>query len=478
MHVHLIWDDTALTMAPCPQALRRILTIREKDLDGKKTIQLWTEVGELQGQMVCMTYQGFWKMVQEKCHELGWTTEISDRRRPFPKPRIDLTGGFRFSQGVSLANALMQDKSGLIGWPTRYGKEYAIMNICRAYPMSRTVITAPGADLVRQLYAAAKRSLPERKIVMLGGGSSKRIQSDDLTICSMDSLHLCDFTGTDLLIPDEVHAIATNTRIPNFNAFTRARRLGVGATLKGRFDQRDNVIQGLIGPVLSEITYRQAVAEGAICPIVVVAIPVTFDPFFSKWRPHAMKVVMWQNPKVAWICRLLCDEMLPADWQTLLFIKNEDSANFFHQALSNCRWPVAMAKLLTTSGRKLMTQEIKDSTHMRVLCSDIYVQGMTFSDMRALVNLGGGGPYTSVIQKPGRLAEIRPDLKKRHGVMVDFFPRVSRISTRLPADAQAWWGPVKDGENRLKVYHETGYDVRMCETLEDVRKTMKELTNA
>jgi len=365
------------------------------------------------------------------------------------------------------------DKLFLLGDFTVTHNTPVLLNTCRAYPGLRTVITAPGRDLVRQLAADVKKWLPERRVKVLGGGSSTRYQGDDITVASMDSLHKCDHTGTDLLIADETHAIATDTRIPGINSFTRARRIGLGATLKGRFDQRDLIIQGLIGPVLAERTYREAVAEGAICPIVVVCIALTFDPFYSNWRNHAMERVLWQNPRVAWITRLLCDELLPPDWQTLLFIKNQASAEYYHTALSNCRWPVAMAKLLTGGQRKTLTQEIKDSVHQRVLCSDIYVQGMTFSDLRALINLGGGGPYTSVIQKPGRLAEIRPDLNKKFGLMIDFMPRVSRTS-KVPA--QAWWGPIKDGENRLRVYHETGYDVRWVHTSNELKALMKELT--
>ena len=477
MNVHLIWDDTALTICPCPRALQKILTFRQKELEGKKeTIHLFTAVGELQGQPVCMTYQGFWKIVTDECTRLGWTVTLLDKRLPFPNPKLHLMGGFRASQQRLTTDALLKNRSGVIEAPTRYGKAICLANVCRAYPDRRTVIALPGQDLVRQLTRELKLWLPERRIKMIGGGTGTRVPSDDLTVCGSDSLHHCDLTGTDLLLGDEIHTIATDTRIPLFNAFTRARRIGFTATRKGRFDQRDLVPEGLFGPVLSEITYREAVAEGAICPIVVVAIPITFELFYCTYRPLAMRRVLWENPKVAAVTRQLCDEFIPPDWQTLLFIRNEASADYFANALSNCRWPVAMAKLLTTMGRRNLTQEVKDSVHMRVLCSDIYGQGMTFSDLRVLVNLGGGGPYTQALQKPGRLAEIRPDLNKKYGVLVDYFPQPAHFFTRLPADAQAWWGPVKDGENRLAVYQDIGYEIRWARTMRQVRDVMKDLT--
>lgn len=39
--------------------------------------------------------------------------------------------------------------------------------------------------------------------------------------------------------------------------------------------------------------------------------------------------------------------------------------------------------------------------------------------MRALINLFSGGPYTSVVQKPGRLAEIRLDIGTPLDLMFD-----------------------------------------------------------
>lgn len=351
-----------------------------------------------------------------------------------------------------------------------------LINIARCFPDSNIVITAPGKDLVRQLFSEAKLMLSPRPVKMLGGGkNSSRIADDGVLVCSTDSLHKVDKDATDVLITDEPHAVATDTRIPQFNAFTRARRYGLGATLTGRFDNRDKIIEGLIGPVLTKVTYKEAVAEGAICPIEVVLIKYTFDPWPCSWFPQALSRVYHKNNKVAALTRYVCDNLIPPDWQTLLFVKNEEHAEFMSHSLSGCKWPVAMAKLLTSKERNTLTDEVKNSVHKRVICSDIYSQGMTFSDVRCLINLSGGGPYTSTIQKPGRLAEIRPDIGKTHGLLVDFMPVPTYWPTTSQMKDQVWRALTQNADARLEEYKTIGYGIHTVENPGQLNAVMKSL---
>lgn len=482
MHITLKLSESALTISPAPPQILDALTFVEKKMDGSRSkVEVYRKVGP--NHEGIMTQQGFWHMIRDLCHSLGWQCTLEDHRKDFPAPRLDLTGGMRFSQPKLVMDALAKGCSGLVSAPTRYGKSFAMMNIVRAFPTLNTVITAPGSDLVLQLADDAKKLLPDRKIKVIGAGrSSSRIADGDLIVASMDSLHKIDKTATDLLLVDEVHASVTNTRIPMFNAFTRARRIGFGATpgtagSAGRFDNRNMLVTGLFGPMLSAVSYREAVAEGAICPIDVVMIQHTFDPWNCNFMPVALKRLVQQNGKVANITKLLCDNLLPGDWQTLLFIKNEDQAEFMARTLSNGRWPVAMAKLLTGKARKELTADVKAAVYPRVLCSDIYVQGMTFPDIRCLINLSGGGPYTSAIQKPGRLAEIRPSLNKKRGLMIDFMPVPSYQPDSRDMPDQAWRGPVINAKQRLECYENIGYGVHVVNNPASLSTVIHKLVN-
>ena len=474
-------DETGLTILPCPPAICELLTIKERKEMGEKPVSTCLAVptgAEVEGSPVYITYQGFWRKVRDFCMEQGWEVKLEDYRAPFPRAHMELAHNMRFSQERLLREAVAADCSGLIGAPTRYGKSFIMANLCRVYPGARIIIAAPGDDLVRQLSEEMKRLLPGRKVKGVGLGRSNFKGEPEIEVISVDSLHKTCISDPDMLICDEAHAHVTDDRIKLIqNVSPRARRIGMGATLEGRYDRRDAVIEGLFGPVLSSVSYREAVAEGAICPVVVVGIPITFNPFHCSHYIHAMRRLLWQNEKVAYLAREVCDNMLPENWQTLLFIKNEDHAKFMAEALSQSKWPVAMAKLLTKKARGALTQEVADSTHMRVLCSNIFVQGMTFHDLRALVNLSGGGPYTSTIQRPGRLPEIRHDLGKKFGLLVDFFPRPAYVPDKSSMPEQKWWAPVQDGKNRLSAYQEIGYEVTTPNTMRELRDTMHYLVN-
>ena len=332
-----------------------------------------------------------------------------------------------------------------------------IINTLKAYPRVCTVVTAPGRDLVRQLYDDIKLSLPRRDIVLLGAGSKKLYPSDDITVCSMDSLTKCDPAVVKLLLIDEPHAAVTDTRLPVINSFTKARRLGYGATLTGRFDNRDVLIEGLIGPVLAERTYLEAVDEGAIAPIVVILLHIKLSKEELKgyWkRERAYETFLFMSPRIAGIAKHICRTILPEDWQTLLFIKNEKQADYFIDYIGK-EGTIAMAKKLTDKGRTEVMERMKSADIKRCLASDIYSQGVTFSRVRALVNLGGGGANTTTIQKPGRLAEKIAG--KRCGIVFDFmFELEDGVDINRIGEANML---IFDSNKRRLAYEDKGYKV-------------------
>lgn len=367
----------------------------------------------------------------------------------------------------------LEDPEGLflLGDCTVVHNSIGIINTVRAYDEEvPTVITVPGQDLVRQTWDMVEACFPHRHPKWVKSATSKQ---SDLIVCSIDSLHHCDRTRTKLLIIDEPHASAADSRIPQIKEFKEARKIGFGATLKGRFDQRDLVIEGLIGPILTNKTYREAVAEGMICPITVIHVDLTFDPWNTEDRNQVMRYLLYQSPRVAAIARYV-SEFLPADWQTLMFIKNEKQADYFHAQLQNTTIPVAMDKKLTAKQRKELTAAVKSGEVTRCICSDIYIQGVTFSLLRCLMNLSGGGPYTSAIQKPGRLAEIMPELNKHRGLLIDVTFRPSCNPHKRDMPGQAWRGIEMEGKGRLKVYREIGYDIRTITTFKQMAALLTE----
>lgn len=340
------------------------------------------------------------------------------------------------------------DKLFLLGDCTITHNTTLIKNTIRAFPNVNTVVTVPGVDLVKQLYEDIKLAVPNREVKLIGVGSNKT-PCDDINVVSMDSLYKCDADACRLLLIDEPHACVTNSRLPEITKFDKARKFGYGATLKGRFDQKDVLIEALIGPVLVERTFKEAVAEGAVCPLIVYMIIIPLSGVMND-RDQAYKKYLFKGERVAKAVKYICHDLLPKEWQTLIFIKNEDQAEYFIDWVGK-EGTIAMAKRLTKKEREGLMTEMCSDKIKRCLASEIYAQGVTFNHVRALINLTGGGANTSTIQKPGRLAEVRPD--KKCGVVFDFF------FTEGDSKGNGAMSLCRESKARMEAYSEKGYEI-------------------
>ncbi len=363
------------------------------------------------------------------------------------------------------------DRLFLLGDFTVTHNTYMMAAICRAYNGLKIVVTAPGVDLCRQLEKELKEIMPDRDVRGIYTGSKHRMQGPDITVCSVDSLDKCDAGGTELLLIDEPHAMVADGRLPKINRFFRARKFGFGATLEGRFDKKDRLIEALIGPVLVTKSYLEAVAEGSISPLTVVFVTIPFSKDSVPGRIDRDKTwerLLTKSSKLARVVRSICDEKVPRSWQTMLFIKDEKQADYLLAEAMDPTCSVAMAKKLKTGPRKTLTERIARNEISRILASKIYIQGVTFPDLRLVVNCMSGGATTAAIQMPGRLLQKRPG--KRYGVMVDF------IFECVDADQEERKNPaynalIGEGWSRHKLYKKVGYDIVFAKesgTLEDV----------
>jgi superfamily II DNA or RNA helicase len=473
--VEILLDDSAILVVPSFPELEKVLKYQVKKIENKEikrsTEYLYNEIKDYSGLRAIQLHQGSLQRVINRCRELRVVTHVHDQRLEFPKPQLDKMFGFRFNQKALLSKFLLMNRSGLLAAPTRYGKTTCIINTLRAYPGITTVVTAPGRDLVKQLYADIKQSFPHREVKMIGAGSTARYPSEDITVCSMDSLEKCDHGRTRLVLVDEPHALVTDSRIPEFVKFKYARKLGFGATLSGRFDGRDLLIEALIGPVLAERTYREAVAEGAICPLKVFFLNIDVQVNSMDNRNTIYGQNLFRSYEMGKIIRYISMEILPPDWQTLIFIKNEVQANILQKLMGEDH-VIAMAKKLTNKEREELMRKMKDCTITRCLASDIYAQGVTFPDVKAIINAAAGGGYTSAIQKPGRLAEIRPN--KKCGVVIDFMFRSFQDTEDADIEGRGSFNCMQyDSQKRLAAYQEKGYEIFFADSLSELDRLIR-----
>lgn len=430
----------------------------------KKTVNhIFNMVAEPErGVFTYQTFQGMIDTVVDIVTKQYPDIEIIDERLKFPAPDFSKFQGLRFNQYDVLAKGLSKDRSGLFKCPTRYGKTWLMINTLRAYPKMPTVIMSPGVDLLSQTKATFQEAFPDREIKGLYTGSKDKSPSEDITICSLDSLHKLDQANTKLVLVDEPHAAVTASRAPYFPNFSNARIYGYGASTDGRWGGEDILITGLLGPVISETTYAECVRIGALCPIHVYMIKVPFETKNYYRRDTAYKHIIQMNPAFNKIVGEICNDIIPKDYQTLVFIENSDQAYALSEFVKDSK--VAMDKLMKNKKERMeLFTKMKANEIKRCICSNIYSTGVTINELRCEINCCGGGSGIMATQKPGRLAEVKPN--KKEGIMIDFLFTPSKGCNPESGDAMI----VRDSYLRMKAYQNLGYNVEILEDYKQLK---------
>jgi len=433
-----------------------------------ESVQLF-QVIRPQEPRIIQTFQGFLDPMMRLATKQGVPFEVLDRRTWFPEPKLELAHGFRCGQAELFNTFIKPQRSGLLQAVTRYGKSTIIANVMRVYPGVRTVLAAPGVDLLGQLVDDMRKKLPGREVLGIFTGSRNTKQSNDITITSLDSLHKVDAESTQLLLIDEPHAAVSESRAPMLAKFRNARIHGFGATLSGRFDGADKLMDGIIGPILARRTYLEAVAEGAICPIKVWMIKVSFSEFRCHNRDLAYRQLIYQNQGFNQLVKAISTDVVPGSYQTIIFADEKKQIELMNTFVQSGVQAVA-SKMKTTERRELFGRMVRGEIK-RCIATDIFSTGVTFPDLRVIVNACGGGGGITSTQKPGRLAEVRPD--KVCGHVIDFAFECDQYPgeylKRIDARDAPWKFVVNDSRARLKVYQENGYDVNVVDAIEEIK---------
>lgn len=484
--VRLWWSDSHLTISPMMPGLKKLLTLRQRSLRNERGISsitheevpmYWDMPGHDELGLPCnvmCTYAGFLDKVVRWLLLCGIPYQLQDGRLPFPDPDLGAMHGFRFNQKEVVTKFLSMKRSGLLGAPTRWGKTAAIANTLKAYKGLKTILVAPGTDLLlHNLRPDLKKWLPDREIKVLCTGSKDKTQSEDITLVSVDSLAKCCATSTRLVLVDEPHALPTEGRLEDFTRFVNARKLGFGATLDGRFDKRDPLIEGAIGPPLVVTTYKECRDIGAVAHLEIFMLRYQHAGFRCRDRNKAYERLMWQNERLyQHLDNVLKPEggCFPPQWQLLMFINNEKQVECMQRTMKT-PFEVAMAKLMTKKQREESMAHLKDGTTRACAATNIYAQGVTFSDLMVVVNLNGGGASTQNIQKPGRVLEVRPG--KKCGIMLDMF-FCPNDDTDLSRDRSPCWDPARESRTRAAYYAKVGFNVTMVNSPAHLAQLVKE----
>lgn len=502
MTATLTLGDGFIGISPYPDILLKQLVYYKRSMEynqdkhkrefkAEKQVLYRTEVGvgpDGQQTLTCFTLPGFAKRVKDYLKAVGWEVDVVDKRTPMPQPDMDKAfTGLREYQYELVYNLLMSG-GGLLCGATGLGKTHVIKALCNAYShealMKRgtptIVVAVPDKDITHKNWEDLTELLPDRKVGLMMSGVRK--PSDDIQVITLDSLHLLDKDDVGVVIVDEVHTAASDSRATELLRFAKARFWGVSATPDGRFDGKDTVTEGIFGPIVARFTYQDGVKAGCLVPIKVLWLdapePQMGLNYYLKYKTREKRYQwgVYDNiPLNRMIGRIY--KTMPAEMQTLGMLQ---FTKHMEQVLRGCvhegcsplpvqahagtspdDFPASSflhVHAISPKERKDLYGRIKSGEVRQVVSTHVYKQGVSFNDLRVVINLGGGGSEIVAKQVPGRAS--RKIDGKDCAYIIEFRHYWDTAVLHLKnGRTREVAGPVfKDDVARMHVYDELGFE--------------------
>ena len=435
-------DRGTITITDPPRGLDKELTYWKRELVVNKRSRKREMQGHYEklfsmsedGKMI--TFPGFAHRILEFLRKTGTEFEMKDSRLAMPEPDFEKAClGLRDYQ-IEPVITMLVSGGGILSAATGFGKTVMTSAIIRAYDREKlrkrgtplVVFAAPDKDINMKNWEELTRFLPDRDVGIVMSG--KRKFSDDVQVITLDSLHLLNPDDVGILIVDEVHTAASDSRSDVISRFRNAVRWGVSATPNGRFDGGDALTEGLFGPVVCTRTYQDAVRLGALVPIEVYWVkapkPHIGMQYYSayKTRDAKIKAAIVNNPEYS---RLVASIMtaIPEDMSAICFTQwvrqmanihaNCPSISYVHAQTDE---GVGTIKPIKANERKAIYESVRNGDVKKIFATYCWRQGVDFPALDIVVNASGGSSDITAKQIPGR-ASRRADGKDK-AYVVDF----------------------------------------------------------
>ena len=405
----------------------------------------------------------FLQKITGRLKSLGFDIQVEDVRKFKTPPTPDLgkvnLAGLRDGQAEILA-AVFGNHDGVIVAPTGLGKSWSLLQVCRAYPDLRIVV------------ATARKSVVDTLFERAGGDSLLSVRArhvhdrrhsspKEVVFSTLRSLAKCDPGKCDLLLVDECHGAPAECAATDIAEFQDARRFGFTATPKGRSDGSDLVIESLLGPVLFEYGYQDAVDAGSIAQIEVLVRRVHCKAVETKTKVARVRWNIWRsnyrNNLIAEDARAMAQFgqvlIMCATIDHVMHIKRklpefevvfsqsgcdaERWANYKRQGYTNDPMP-------TNADLDARRRGFEDGSVTGCVCTGVWREGCDFPNLKALIRADGQSGSIPSTQIPGRLSRICADKDKAY--LIDYYDEFQPTLKRA-------------SEDRFRTYRSKGWKI-------------------
>jgi superfamily II DNA or RNA helicase len=364
------------------------------------------------------TYAGFLPRILKQFHDVIVTDKIE------PVESYDDANNFPLklrSDQIRLVNSAIKMQRGVIIAPTGSGKTVLAGAIISRLKSPRAVFLCHTKTLVTQTY---------REFVAWGidcgmyYGEEKNLSSPVTvaTIQSFSKLSESEQNYFDTVIVDECHHISGLDTVyakTLMKLFCRMR-LGFTATLPTK---KESVltIEGLLGPVIDELTLEEGMEEGILARPVVYLKPVKEIPSISDLNiykeiyEHGIVKNRYRNNVIA----QAAIDIFKQKMSTLIMVREIEHGKLLKD-IFDVRGIDAIFVQGSTDGetRELVKKSLNDMDIKIVISTAIWYEGVNIPSLCCIINACGGKSDIRTIQVVGR--GLRTTEEKTEILIIDF----------------------------------------------------------
>ncbi len=339
-----------------------------------------------------------------------------------------LKKGFRKNQvdlQINLINKAILYQRGIVLAPTAFGKSIVFFGLLSTFPKSRILILCHSIDIVNQIYDdLIKYEFTD--YCVLGGGKKdwkghKIVVSTIQTFVKMKPEDYCEYF--DITIVDEVHHV--NSRKSQYGTVLQSNlspmRIGFTATLPKEKEKLLS-LEGLLGPVIGEITIKEASEKGIIAKPKIKLIPVPYNINIAQFKSYkdlykqGIVENRARNKLIAKEAKELSDQ-----GKTVLIMIKEIKHGELIQSIGKDIFGLDMVFVQGSTEGETRT-EIKrlldDKKIKAVISSSVWREGVNIPSLSAIINAMGGKSSIQTLQSIGRGLRIAKN--KDSVIIIDY----------------------------------------------------------
>lgn len=268
-----------------------------------------------------------------------------------------------------------------------------------------TLIIAPSKTVQGQLKKELEEMLPYRKFGIVGGG---KIEIEPVTIGlsrSLTKLSNMQLKAFKLLMVDDAHIAAAGQTEEVILRQAAPYRFGFTGTSKGRSDNKDLVVHGLLGQPIRLIEHDELVKQGFIADVQT-------QMYYGNWQGNFSILedfLIVQNPVRNKLIQKIIKEH--PGRSVLIVVRRLDHGEILKKMFKGSVF--ISGEIKDMAERERIRQDVKDGKIKILIASNIGATGLDIPNLDVGINAAGGRGEILTQQKIGRLMRPFKDLCKK-----------------------------------------------------------------